>query len=165
MGILVLVLLVAAWGLVLGPALLRTTQEPSPLKTEKMFNRALRALSGQRGSRDHVLGGRRILVPRQSDYPTAPGVPAARSPNGKPSAAERRRRNLAGLSALIIVTFLLGLVPALRFLLVVCLIACLLLIAYLIAAMVYAARPVQPQPRRAAMEHRPAPPEVAGGSL
>ncbi len=135
------------------------------MKTEKMFSRALRALGAQRGSRESVLGGRRILVPRQSDYPAAPGSPMPQRETGKPSAAERRRRNLAVLAAVIIVTFLLGLIPALRFLLVINLIADVLLIAYLVAAMVYAARPVQPQARRGSEERQASPPEVAGGSL
>lgn len=168
MGILVLVLLVAAWGLVLGPALLRTTQEPSPLRTEKMFRRALSALGGPRRPRGDAPGGRWVLVPPSSDYPRKrmmAGGPAPGGPRKGMSAADRRRRNLTFLAGFIIVTFLLGLIPALKFLLVVNVIADVLLITYLVAAIVFAARPVPPQ--RARVESFPdvSPPEAAGGGL
>lgn len=150
MGILVLVLLVAAWGLVLGPALLRNSQDPSPLRTEKMFRRALKAIGSDRTSKGAV-GGRWVLVPPSHDYPADPRM----SPNGRDGrrmrAAERRRRNLTWLAGFIVVTFLLGLFPALRFLLVLNLIADILLIAYLGAALYFAARTVEtssgPRPR------------------
>lgn len=142
MGILVLVLLVTAWGLVLGPALLRSSQDPSPLRTEKMFRRALKAIGSDRTSKGTV-GGRWVLVPPSGDYPADPRM----SPNGRSGrrmrAAERRRRNLTWLAGFIVVTFLLGLIPALRFLLVLNLIADILLIAYLGAALYFAARPVE----------------------
>ena len=50
---------------------------------------------------------------------------------GRSSAAERRRRNLTYLAVFIIVTFLLGLLQPLRFLLVFNLIADVMLILYL----------------------------------
>lgn len=131
MGILV-VLLVAAWGLVLGPALLQTLGT-SPLDTERMFRRSMRAMS--RRPRYGVLGGRSILVPPKMPYPlqpiTGPGGPMS---HGSRSAAERRRRNLAHLAIFVIGTFVLAWVPGLRFLLVVNLVADLLLVLYLAAA-------------------------------
>lgn len=131
MGILV-VLLVAAWGLVLGPALIQSAN--SPINTERMFRRSLNALAGRRRG-PAVLGGRNILVPPKPVYPvprgrlTPLGTPAR---GGRPTAADRRRRNLTFLAVFIIVTFVLGLfVQPLRFLLVLNLIADVMLIAYL----------------------------------
>jgi hypothetical protein len=130
-GILV-VLLVAAWGLVLGPALIQSAN--SPINTERMFRRSLSALGGKRRA-PTVLGGRNILVPPKPAYPatgqrlTALGTPAR---GGRSSAAARRRQNLTRLAVFIIVTFVLGiLVSPLRFLLVLNLVADVLLIAYL----------------------------------
>lgn len=142
MGILVLVLLVTAWGLVLGPALLRSSQDPSPLRTEKMFRRALKAIGSDRTSKGAV-GGRWVLVPPSGDYPTDPRMSPNGRSGGRMSAAERRRRNLTWLAGFIVVTFLLGLIPALRFLLVLNLVADIMLIAYLGAALYFAARPVE----------------------
>src|SRR5438309_6257970 len=68
-GILV-VLLVAAWGLVLGPALLQSVGN-SPVDSERVFRRSLIALG--RRQRQPVLGGRSILVPPKSPYPLQPG--------------------------------------------------------------------------------------------
>lgn len=157
MGILVLVLLVAAWGLVLGPALLRNSQDPSPIQTEKMFNRALRALGGPRKTKP-VPGGRWVMVLPRSDYPSSPAGVPARLP-----AAERRRRNLTALAGFIIVTFLLGLVARpLRFLLFFNIVADIALVAYLVAAVYYAARPVQMNVGFSE-EERPRPPAAADG--
>ena len=131
MGILV-VLLVAAWGLVLGPPLLQTLGN-SPVDTERMFRRSMKAMGRRpRG----VLGGRSILVPAKVPYPLQPTV----SPSGRiishaaRTAAERRRRNLAHLAMFVIGTFVLAWVPGLRFLLVVNLISDVLLVLYLGAA-------------------------------
>jgi hypothetical protein len=130
-GILVL-LLVAAWGLVLGPPLLQTLGN-SPLDTERMFRRSMKAMGRRpRGA----LGGRSILVPAKVPYPLQPTV----GPSGRiishaaRSAAERRRRNLANLAILVIGTFVLSWVPGLRFLLIVNLILDVLLVLYLAAA-------------------------------
>jgi hypothetical protein len=129
-GILV-VLLVAAWALVLGPALLQSAN--SPINTERMFRRSLRALGGRRRG-PVALGGRNILVPPKPSYPLHGG---ALTPLGRPmrgtrsTAAERRRRNLTYLAVFNIVTFVIGLIPALRFLLVPHLIGDILLILYL----------------------------------
>ncbi len=131
MGILVL-LLVAAWGLVLGPALLQSAS--SPIDTERMFRRSLRALGGKR-SRPTGLGGRNILVPPKPSYPLRGGelTPLGRPVRGggRSTAAERRRKNLTYLAVFNIVTFLIGLLPPLRFLLVPHLIGDVLLILYL----------------------------------
>jgi hypothetical protein len=129
-GILV-VLLVAAWGLVLGPALLQSAN--SPLHTERMFRRSLNVLGGRRRGQS-ALGGRQILVPPKPVYPVPGGrLTPLGSPirTGRPTAAERRRRNLTYLAVFIIATFLLGILPPLRFLLVFNLIADVMLILYL----------------------------------
>lgn len=133
MGILVLVL-VAAWGLVLGPPLLQTLGN-SPLDTERMFRRTMKAMG--RRQRYGALGGRSILVPAKAPYPLQPmrgpggGLPQTSSSR---TAAARRRRNLANLAIVVIATFVLAWVPGLRFLLVLNLIADLLLVLYLAAA-------------------------------
>lgn len=162
MGILV-VLLVVAWGLVLGPAVLQSVGAPSPLDTERMFQRALRALGKrQTGS---VLGGRSILVPPKTPYPygTGPGPLSQRTGRSlRSSAAERRRRNLTYLAMFIIATFLLGLIPALRFLLVINLIADVLLIIYLAAALYLAVWP-PPSERALPPVEREAEPRRAAG--
>jgi hypothetical protein len=138
-GILV-VLLVAAWGLVLGPALIQSAN--SPINTERMFRRSLSALAGRRRG-PAVLGGRNILVPPKPVYPTQgvrltpleTGRVGGRG--GRRTAADPRRRKHTYLAVFIIATFVLGLfVQPLRFLLVVNLIADVLLIAYL-GAVVY----------------------------
>lgn len=134
-GILV-VLLVAAWGLVLGPALIQSAN--SPINTERMFRRSLSALAGRRRG-PNVLGGRNILVPPKPVYPIQGGrtLTPLGTPARGPTAADRRRRNLTYLAVFIIVTFVLGLfVQPLRFLLVLNLVADVLLIAYL-GAVVY----------------------------
>lgn len=165
MGILVLVLLVTAWGLVLGPALLRNSQDPSPIRTEKMFRKALRAIGSDMGSKGTV-GGRRILVPPSSEFPVDAGVNGTRS-GRRMSAADRRRKNLTWLAGFIVATFVLGLFPALRFLLVLNLVADVLLIAYLGATLYFAARPAEtkPRPRTERRHHpeHPAPEAVGGG--
>lgn len=163
MGILV-VLLVATWVLVLGPAVLQSVGGSSPLDTERMFQRTLRAL-GRRPTRS-VLGGRSILVPPKTPYPH--GSPPAGYEPGRlryPSAAERRRRNLTYLAVFIIATFLLGLVPALRFLLVANLVADVLLILYLAAVLFLAVWPPKSErlaPPPLAKESAPEPRRVAG---
>lgn len=154
MGILVLVLLVAAWGLVLGPALVRNAT-PSPMETEKMFRRALKALRGPSRQRTGF-GGRWVLVPPSAEHPSAGGAPARRV-----SAAERRRQNLTYLATFIIATFLLGLFKPLRFLLFVNLVADAALISYLLAVVYFAARPGAVRPRGEVEAERP--PEAAGG--
>ena len=132
MGILVL-LLVAAWGLVLGPPLLQTLGN-SPLDTERMFKKSMRGL-GKR-ARYGALGGRAILVPAKAPYPMQPVLgPSGRLvTSSSRTAAERRRRNLANLAIFVIASFVLAWVPGLRFLLVVNLIADVLLVLYLAAA-------------------------------
>ncbi len=161
MGILVLVLLVAAWGLVLGPALLKYSTDPSPLRTEMMFQRTLKALGGPRSP---SASGRIILAPRTADYPVQPltsrtTTTTPRANAHRETAADRRRRNLSALSGFIIVTFLLGwLIQPLRFLLVINFIADLLLLAYLAAAAYVANWPVtsaSPTPRPATQLHQP----------
>jgi len=131
-GILVLVL-VAAWALVLGPPLLQTLGN-SPLDTERMFRRTMKAMG--RRPRHGALSGRSILVPAKAPYPLQPvlGPGGTLLSHSARTAAERRRRNLAHLAIVVISTFVLAWVPGLRFLLVVNLIADVLLVLYLAAA-------------------------------
>ena len=163
MGILV-VLLVAAWGLVLGPALLQSAN--SPINTERMFRRSLRALGGRR-TRPSVVGGRNILVPPKPAYPLSGQV---LSPLGSPmrsgrsSAAERRRKNLTYLATFNIVTFVIGLLPPLRFLLVPHLIGDVLLILYLGLAVYMTVWPPARE-RQPHVQPDPALQRVAGGEF
>jgi hypothetical protein len=144
-GILV-VLLVAAWGLVLGPAVLQSLGT-SPIDTERMFRKSLRALG--RRPRQGVLGGRSILVPPKSPYPLQSGPlgPGLRPRSSGQTAAARRRRNLTYLAVFIIATFVLGMLPPLRFLLIVNLIADVMLVLYLALAMYMAVWPAAAERR------------------
>jgi hypothetical protein len=108
-----------------------------------------------------VLGGRNILVPPKPTYPTRG---EALTPLGRPvrgtrsTAAERRRKNLTYLAVFIIATFLLGIVPMLRFLLVLNLVADVALILYLGLAVYMTIWP--PQSERA-IPHPPMDPALA----
>lgn len=160
MGILV-VLLVAAWALVLGPALLQSAS--SPVDTERMFRRSLRALGGKRRA-PVSMGARTILVPPKPTYPVHGQrlTPLGRPVSSRSTASARRRRNLTYLAAFNIVTFLIGLAPPMRFLLVPHLIGDVLLILYLALAAYMTAWP--PTSERTA--HRPVemfPQQVAEG--
>jgi len=159
-GILV-VLLVAAWGLVLGPAVLQSVGATAPVQTERMFRRAMRAMGRRQGPT--MLGARSILVPRKSEYPIGSGTDAAsgRARGLRSSAAERRRRNLTYLAIFIISTFVLGLIPALRFLLIVNVIADALLVLYLGAAFYFAVWPPASERELPPIEET-VPPQVAG---
>ncbi len=164
MGILV-VLLVAAWGLVLGPALLQSVGN-SPVDSERVFKRSLSALG--RKQRQPVLGGRSILVPPKSPYPLSGGpVPFAKAQRvtSSRSAAMRRRRNLTNLAVFIIATFLLGFIPPLHFMLFINLVADVALIAYLGLALYMA---IWPPPEREAVPapaHEPPQRAVADGGF
>ena len=153
MGILV-VLLVAAWGLVLGPALLQSLGT-SPIDSERMFRRSLKTMG--RRPKYGVLGARSVLVPPKSPYPlgTEPGT-LGRPVRPRSSAAERRRKNLTYLAIFIIGTFLLGLVPSLRFLLVFNIIADVMLVLYLGLAVYVAIWP--PPTEREPVGAEPLPP-------
>lgn len=162
MGILVLVLLVAAWGLVLGPALLKNVSDPSPVRTEMMFQKTLRAIGGPR--RPRAVAGRIILAPKSSDYPLSPIMSRVAILNDTGTASARRRRNLTFLAGFIIVTFLLGwLISPLRFVLYINFVADLVFVAYLAAAVFIANQ----QPVRTRAEQSSGgdmvPREVAGG--
>lgn len=130
------------------------------MQTEKRFTRALKALGGPKRPRT-VPGGRWVLVPPAPDYPP-PGGASARP---GPSAADRRRRNLSYLAVFILVTFVLGLFPPLRALLLLNLIADILLVVYLGAALYFAARPVTPPADRRPREANLPRTEAAGGHL
>jgi hypothetical protein len=131
------------------------------MDTEKMFTRALRAIGGTRRHHKEMAGGRWVLVPPTPEYPHSSG----RGPARRGSAAERRRRNLSYLAGFIIVTFLVGLVPPLRFLLVANLVADVLLIGYLLAVLYFAARPAKAPGPRVSDPDAVKPPEAAGGWL
>ncbi len=97
------------------------------------------------------MGGRNILVPPKPVYPmsgqtlTPLGRPVA---GGRSSAAERRRRNLTYLAVFNIVTFVIGLLPPTRFLLIPHLIGDVLLILYLGLAVYMTAWPPQSERRQ-----------------
>jgi hypothetical protein len=161
-GILV-VLLVAAWGLVLGPAVLQSVGATAPVQTERMFRRAMRAMGRRQGP--SMLGARSILVPRKPDYPagtvdTVGGRPIRPL---RPTAAERRRKNLTYLAIFIISTFVMGLIPGLRFLLVINVIADVLLVLYLGAAFYLAVWPPASERDLPPIEET-VPPQAAGNS-
>ena len=114
-----------------------------------------------------MLGGRNILVPPKPAYPLAG---QALTPLGRPmrggrsSAAERRRKNLTYLAVFNIVTFLIGLLPPLRFLLVPHLVGDVLLILYLgLAVYMTVWPPARERPAAAPMD--PALQRVAGGDF
>jgi hypothetical protein len=162
-GILV-VLLVAAWGLVLGPALLQSAS--SPVDTERMFRRSLRALGPKRRA-PMPMGGRNILVPPKPVYPmqgqqlTPLGRPMPGT--GRMTAADRRRRNLTYLAAFNIVTFVIGLMPPMRFILIGHLVGDALLILY-VALAVYMAN-FAPQSRSEGRVQTEVVPRVAEGGF
>jgi hypothetical protein len=106
-----------------------------------------------------VLGGRSILVPQKTDYPL--GVSGGPGRQLRSSAAERRRRNLTYLAIFIIATFLIGLIPQLRFLLIVNLVADVLLIVYLGLAFYLAVWPPSAE-RNLPIDRDPEPRRVAG---
>jgi hypothetical protein len=89
-----------------------------------------------------MLGARSVLVPPKPAYPVQMDARTIGKPlRARSSAAERRRKNLTYLAIFIIGTFLLGLVPSLRFLLVFNIIADVLLILYLGLALYIAVWP------------------------
>jgi hypothetical protein len=112
------------------------------------------------------MGARTILVPPKPVYPLQG---QAVTPLGRPvamrsSAAERRRRNLTYLATFNIVTFLVGLIPAMRWLLVPHLAGDILLILYLGLAVYMTAGPS----RNERIAQRPAevvPQQVAEGGF
>ena len=113
-----------------------------------------------------ALGARSVLVPQKSTYPLQMDPSAIGRPGrtARRAAAERRRKNLTYLAVFIIGTFLLGLVPSLRFLLVFNIIADALLVAYLGLALYVAIRPPpsERQPVIAGGAQPDAPQRVAG---
>jgi hypothetical protein len=161
-GILV-VLLVAAWGLVLGPALLQSAS--SPVDTERMFRRSLRALGGKRRS-PQAMGSRTILVPPKPVYPLQGQrlTPLGRPVSSRSNAAERRRRNLTYLATFNIITFLIGLLPPMRWLLVPHLLGDVLLILYLGMAAYMTAWPPQSE-RKVPRTAEVIPQQVAEGGF
>jgi hypothetical protein len=133
-----------------------------------MFRKSLSALGGRRRG-SNPLGGRNILVPPKPVYPlrgqtlTPLGSPIR---GGRSSAAERRRRNLTYLAIFIISTFLLGILPPLRFLLVLNLVADVMLILYLGLAVYMTVWPPQNErPAPPPMDTALAPQRVAEGGL
>jgi hypothetical protein len=89
-----------------------------------------------------MLGARSVLVPPKSPYPLQMDPGSIGKPmRTRSSAAEKRRKNLTYLAIFIIGTFVLGLVPSLRFLLVFNIIADVLLVLYLGLALYIAVWP------------------------
>ena len=160
MGILV-VLLVAAWGLVLGPAVLQSVGATAPVQTERMFRKAMRAMGRRQGP--SMLGARSILVPRKPQYPvgSTDTVGTRGAHPLRATAAERRRKNLTYLAIFIIATFVLGLIPGLRFLLIINVIADVLLVLYLAAAFYLAVWPPASERELPPIEET-IPPQAAG---
>lgn len=122
--------------------------------------RSLRALGSRRARTGGggMIGGRSILV---LNKPERPGGRAGGS--GHATAAERRRRNLTVLAGFIVVTFVLGLIPALRFLLLVNVVADVLLVLYLGAALYIAgtSKTLERESVAAVVERR----QAAGGGF
>jgi hypothetical protein len=112
-----------------------------------------------------MLGARSILVPRKPDYPAG----TVDTVGGRPirplraTAAERRRKNLTYLAIFIIATFVLGLIPGLRFLLIVNVVADVLLVLYLGAAFYLAVWPPTSERDLPPIEET-IPPQAAGTS-
>lgn len=123
--------------------------------------RSLRALGSRRARTGGggMIGGRSILV---LNKPERPGGRAAGG-SGHATAAERRRRNLTVLAGFIVVTFVLGLIPALRFLLLVNVVADVLLVLYLGAALYIAgtSKTLERESVAAVVERR----QAAGGGF
>jgi hypothetical protein len=132
-----------------------------------MFRRSLNALGGKKKA-PAVLGGRNILVPPKPAYPLQGG---AVTPLGTPirsrksSAAEKRRKNLTKLALFIVVTFVLGMVPALRFLLLLNFAADVVLLAYLGLVVYMVVSPKPPRRERAPAYVEAPPARVAEGGF
>jgi hypothetical protein len=111
-----------------------------------------------------MLGARSVLVPPKAPYPLQMDPASIGRPLGRSSrsAAERRRKNLTYLAIFIIGTFLLGLVPSLRFLLVFNIIADVLLVLYLGLALYVAVWP-PPSEREHVAPAAEAPPQRVAG--
>ena len=114
------------------------------------------------------MGARSILVPPKPVYPlqgqavTPLGRPVA---SGRSAAAERRRRNLTYLAVFNIVTFLIGLIPQMRWLLVPHLLGDVLLILYLGLAAYMTAWPPARERRQVPPAAEIIPQQVAEGGF
>lgn len=145
MSAIVLVVLIGAWALVLGPVLLRDARGPVSTTLYRALERARSVVDGR--SVPLPGRGRMILAPPKQPYPV--NIPKA-VPGRKQSrsAAQRRRLLMTRLAAFIVVTFFLGLIPPLRILLYPCLGACVLMVLYVGAAVWFAARAVPAPPKQ-----------------
>ena len=132
-----------------------------------MFRRSLNALGGKKRT-PAPLGGRNILVPPKPVYPlhgaavTPLGTPIR---SGRSSAAEKRRKNLTKLALFIVATFVLGMVPALRFLLILNFVADVALLAYLALVVYMVVSPKPPARERTQVYDEVPPAHVAGGGF
>lgn len=118
MTLILVTLLAAAWGALFLPALLRVRRSASPIVSVGMFRTSMRALSGGRNGRWVVMP----LDPQDKE-------------RMRREAIARRRTTFLALLWVAGATLLLGLIPALRFLLTIHLLADLILagfVAYLI---------------------------------
>ncbi|MBI4730075.1 MAG: hypothetical protein HY775_11375 [Acidobacteria bacterium] len=101
-------LLALVWAVVLVPSLFRTRLESSPIDGVRSFERSMGVLANAR-RRGQALSGRWVMVPRD--------VTAPRSRRRR--VVRRRRTTFERLVAAAGATFVLGLVPQLRWLLLV----------------------------------------------
>ena len=103
LGVLIIVLLAIAWAIVLVPSLARPRFETSPIDGVRSFERSMGILANTRQDRQQV-PGRWVMVPK--------GIAAVVSRRQR--VMLRRRRIFTRLLIAAAVTFLLGVVPALR---------------------------------------------------
>ncbi len=103
LGVLIIVLLALAWAIVLVPSLARPRFETSPIDGVRSFERSMGILANTRQDRQQV-PGRWVMVPKGVSAPVS----------RRQRVMLRRRRIFARLLLAAGVTFLLGIIPALR---------------------------------------------------
>lgn len=99
-----LVLLALVWAVVLIPSLIRGRLESSPIDGVRSFERSMGVLANTRSRRQQQTSGRWILIPRNV-------TPSMRR---RARVLQRRRRAFERLLVVAVLTFILGIVPALR---------------------------------------------------
>lgn len=143
MGVVFLIVMVAAWALVLGPVLLRDGRGPVATTLYRGLEKARSVVDGRTVPLPGR--GRLILAPPKQPYPV--NRQATTGEPGRRTAAQRRRAVMTKLAAFIVTTFVFGLLPHMRGLLYLCLVGCVLLVAYVAAAVWFAARVTPPTSR------------------
>ncbi len=132
MTIVILLILVVVWAIVLGPSLLRRRVERHTGDSIGAFHRQLRVLEHAGPSLVHAanrLGNTSAGAPTAETGTRPPNV--RHDPFFRPEACRRRRDVLLVLASSVVGTGLLGVVPALRPLLVLTAVAVLALAGYL----------------------------------